>query len=81
MKTQLASPETGAVSGAELLKACNYDHQLCGMVIAGEGNWRELLRTMGPGQLQRNVALVVWQVRAALGRDFDLAREICQGRE
>jgi hypothetical protein len=51
------------------------------MVIAGEGNWRELLRTMGPGQLQRNVALVVWQVRAALGRDFDLAREICQGRE
>jgi len=81
MKTQLASPETGAVSGAELLKACNYDHRLCGMVIAGEGNWRELLRTMGPGQLQRNVASVVWQIREAQGKEADYAREITQGRE
>jgi hypothetical protein len=36
---------------------------------------------MGQSQLQRNVAMVVWQVREALGRDFDLAREITQGRE
>jgi hypothetical protein len=77
----MTSPETGAVSGAKLLEACGYDHRLAGAVIAGQGNWQELLETIGPGQLQRNVASVVWQIRAALGRDSDLAREITQGRE
>jgi hypothetical protein len=67
------------VSGAKLLAACGYDHRLCGAVIASQDNWQELLETIGPGQLQRNVAMIVWLVRQACGKDFDYAREITQG--
>jgi hypothetical protein len=76
------SPDTSlAVSPSKLLKACNYDQRLCGAVIASQDNWEELLRTLGPGQVQRNVAFVVWQIREALGKeDFDYAREITQGQ-
>ena len=80
MKT-MTSQETGTVSGAKLLAALSYDHRLCGIVIAGQGNWQELLESVGPGQLQRNVASVVWQIREALGKEADYAREITQGRE
>lgn len=75
----MLSETDSQVSGAKLLEACNYDHRLCGVVIASQdGNWQELLRTMGPSQLQRNTAMVVWQIRAALGKDCDLARELTQ---
>jgi hypothetical protein len=69
------------VDGSGLLKICNYDHRLTGAVIASQDdNWQELLRTITPGHLQRNVALIVWQIREALGKeDFDLAREISDG--
>ncbi len=70
-----------AVDGQALLKVCNYDHRLTGAIIASQDdNWKELLRTISPGHLQRNVASIVWQIREALGKeDFDLAREISQG--
>jgi hypothetical protein len=68
-----------AVSGSKLLAACNFDRRLCGAVIASQDNWQELLRTISTKQLRRNVAIIVWQIREALGKDFDYAREITQG--
>ena len=41
---------------------------------------KELLSTIGASHMKRNVALVVWQVREALGKDFDYAKEIAQGQ-
>jgi hypothetical protein len=65
------------VDGLKLLKILNFDHRLAGSIIAQDDtNWKELLRTITPEQLQRNVASVVWQVRECLGKDFDYAREI-----
>jgi hypothetical protein len=69
------------VSGSKLLAVCGYDHRLCGAVIAlQEDSWKELLQTVGAEQLRRNVAMVVGQIREALGKDFDYAKEITQGQ-
>jgi hypothetical protein len=69
-----------AVNGSKLLEACNYDRRLCGAVIASEeDNWKELLESISTSQMRRNVAIIVWQIREALGKDFDYAKEIAQG--
>jgi hypothetical protein len=53
-----------------------YDRHICASIIANQDNWQELLRTIGIGPLQRNVAIVVWQIREALDQDAEYAREI-----
>jgi hypothetical protein len=81
MSRTTTTATTPAVDGSKLLAICNYDHRLCGALIASQDdNWQELLKTIGTGHLQRNVASIVWQVREALGKeDFDYAREISSG--
>jgi hypothetical protein len=81
MSPKVTPPDTSlaAVSGSKLFKACNYDHRLCGAVIARQSNWKELLDTIDSGQFQRNVAMIVWQIREALGKDCEHAGEIMEG--
>jgi hypothetical protein len=70
---------TTAVNGSKLLEACGFDRRLCAAIIAGQDNWEELLRTISTKQLQRNVAIIVWQIREALGKDSARAKDIAQG--
>jgi hypothetical protein len=57
----------------------NFDYRLTGAIIAQLSDWRALLDSIPGSQQRRNVAHVVWQIREALGKDFDYAKEITQG--
>jgi hypothetical protein len=58
---------TTEVSGLQILKACRYDFELCGAIIALRDDWEELLQSIEAPQLRRNVAAIVGQIRPALG--------------
>jgi hypothetical protein len=74
------SPTTTAdVNGAKLPEACGFNRHLCASIIALRPDWKQLLDSIPAGLSRRNVAVVVWQIREALGKDFDYAKVITQG--
>jgi hypothetical protein len=57
------------VDGISLLRAVRFNFELVGAVIALSDNWRELLDSIPPTDLRRNVEPLVRQIRSALGKD------------
>lgn len=79
-RTTTATTTARAVDGQALLEALNFDRRMAGSIIAVQPDWKELLDSIRVYNQRRHVAHVVWQIRAALGKeDFDLAREISDG--
>jgi hypothetical protein len=73
---------TTNANGLALLKAVNFDRYICGALIATrENDWQELLDSIPPGPSRRNVAVVVFGIREALGLKAGYARDIYQGTE
>jgi hypothetical protein len=72
----IASPS--AVSGSKLLEACNYDRRLLAVLIAQRDDWPDILDSIPAGQMRRNAAGAVYEIRTALGLEASFALGICQ---
>jgi hypothetical protein len=59
------------VNGLRLLEACNFNRHICASIIAQQDNWKELLDSISSPDLLKNVAVVVWEIREALGLEAD----------
>ena len=71
---------TTPVSGLKLLEACNFNRHICASIIATRDDWPELLNSIPSGPSRKNVAVVVAEIREALGQDSGYARQIAARR-
>ena len=77
MSATIATP----VNGLRLLQAVNHNRHLFAVLVAQRDDWEEILDSVPAGQLRRNAAGAIFEIRRALGLEAEHALDICQGGE
>jgi hypothetical protein len=76
-----ATISSTAVNGLRLLEAVNFDRHLFATLVAQRDDWEQILDSIPAGQMRRNAAGAIFEIRRALGLEVDYALDICQGGE
>jgi hypothetical protein len=69
-----------AVNGLLLLEAVRFEFRLFASIVAQRKDWEQILDSIPAGQLRRNAAGAIFEIRRALGLEAAYALDICQGQ-
>jgi hypothetical protein len=76
-----ASATMTALSGLRLLESVGFDRLHFAMLVAQRSDWEQILDSIPAGQMRRNAAGAIFEIRRALNLPAAHALEICQGTE